>query len=205
MERNADPQQLSELQHHLLEWAVFTPADVTAFAEIWYCSKCNLSANDRGRINAILDPVVHRLTKRNEKEGEQFRGQLKGYRNLYTFLSQIIPYQDTDLEQLYIFVRNLLAKLPPSGNGQAFVLDNEVALRFFRLQQMSEGSIQLAEGEAKPLKGPTDLGTARAKEEEVILSRLIDHLNERFGTNFNTADQLFLTRSGLRRRTMSTS
>ncbi len=56
---------------------------------------------------------------------------MKGYRNLYTFLSQIIPYQDTDLEQLYTFVRNLLAKLPPSGNGQAFVLDNEVALRFF--------------------------------------------------------------------------
>ena len=189
--RNADPQQLSELQHHLLEWAVFTPADVIAFTEIWYCSKRNLSANDHGRINAILDSVVHRFTKHNEEEREQFRGQLKGYRNLYTFLSQIIPYQDTDLEQLYTFVRNLLAKLPPPGNGQAFILDNEVALRFFRLQQMSEGSIQLAEGEAKPLKGPTDLGTARAKEEEVILSRLIDHLNERFGTNFNTADQLF--------------
>ena len=56
---------------------------------------------------------------------------------------------------------------------------------------MSEGSIQLSQGEAKPLKGPTDLGTARAKEEEVMLSSLIDRLNERFGTDFSKADQLF--------------
>lgn len=29
---NADPQRLSELQYRLLEWAIFTPEDVTAFA-----------------------------------------------------------------------------------------------------------------------------------------------------------------------------
>ena len=77
------------------------------------------------------------------------------------------------------------------GDGQAFVLDDEVALRFFRLQQMSEGSIDLLEGEADPLKGPTNVGTARAKDEEVTLSSLIDRLNERFGTDFTEADQLF--------------
>ena len=52
-------------------------------------------------------------------------------------------------------------------------------------------SIDLSEGEADPLKGPTDVGTARTKDEEVTLSSLIDHLNERFGTNFTEADQLF--------------
>ena len=86
---------------------------------------------------------------REEEEREQFRGQLKAYRNLYAFLSQIIPYQDSDLERLYAFVRNLLAKLPSPGDGQAFVLDDEVALRFFRLQQMTEGSIGLSEGDAR--------------------------------------------------------
>lgn len=126
-----------------------------------------------------------------EEEREAFRGQLKAYRNFYAFLSQIIPYQDSELEKLYTFVRKLLAKLPPSGDGQAFVLDDEVALQFFRLQQVSEGSIRLTEGEAAPLKGPTDVGTACTKEEEVTLSSLIDRLNERFGTDFSKADQLF--------------
>ena len=188
---NADPHRLSELQHQLLEWAIFTGADVIEFAKIWYRGKLQHSTRDHGKMNSILDPVIHRFKDREEEDREQFRRQLKGYRNIYAFLSQIIPYQDTDLEKFYTFVRHLLAKLPPPGDGQAFVLDDEVALRFFRLQQMSEGSIQLSQGEAKPLKGPTDLGTARAKEEEVMLSSLIDRLNERFGTDFSKADQLF--------------
>ena len=45
-----------------------------------------------------------------------------------------------------------------------------VALRFFRLQQMTEGSIDLSEGEVYPLKGPTDLGTAQVREKNVALS-----------------------------------
>ena len=188
---NADPHRLSELQHRLLEWAIFTPADVTAFAEVWYRGKRDHSATDHRVMNAVLDAVVQRFHKREEEEREKFRGQLKAYRNLYAFLSQIIPYQDTDLERLYAFARNLLAKLPPPGDGQVFVLDDEVALRFFRLQQMSEGSIDLSEGDADPLKGPTDVGTARTKDEKEALSSLIERLNERFGTAFTEADQLF--------------
>ena len=188
---NADPQRLSELQHRLLEWTIFTPADVTGFAAVWYRAKRDHSVTDHRQLNAILDAVVQRFQDRAEDEQEEFRGQLTAYRNLYAFLSQIIPYQDTDLERLYAFVRNLLAKLPPPGDGQTFVLDDEVALRFFRLQQMSDGSIDLLEGDPDPLKGPTDVGTARAKEQEETLSSLIERLNERFGTDFTKADQLF--------------
>ena len=188
---NADPHRLSELQHRLLEWTIFTSDDVTAFAKIWYRAKRDHSVTDHRVMNAVLDAVVQRFRDREEEEREEFRGQLKAYRNLYAFLSQIIPYQDSDLERLYAFVRNLLAKLPPPGDGHAFVLDDEVALRFFRLQQMTNGSIDLSDGAADPLKGPTDVGTAQVKDEEVTLSSLIDRLNERFGTNFTEADQLF--------------
>ena len=188
---NADPHRLSELQYRVLEWAIFTPADVAAFTKVWYRAKRHHSVNDHRVMNAVLDAVVQNFQDREEEKREEFRGQLKAYRNLYAFLSQIIPYQDSNLERLYAFVRNLLSKLPPPGDGQAFVLDDEVALRFFRLQQMTEGSIDLSYGEADPLKGPTDIGTARVKDEEEALSSLIDRLNERFGTNFTEADQLF--------------
>jgi len=188
---NADPHHLSQLQHALLEWAIFAPADVIGFAEVWYRGKRNHSASDHRVMNALLDVVVQRFLNREEKDQEQFRSQLTAYRNLYAFLSQIIPYQDSDLERLYAFVRNLLAKLPPPGDGQAFVLDDEVALRFFRLQQVRDGSIGLSLGDADPLKGPTDVGTARAKDKDVSLSSLIDRLNERFGTDFTEADELF--------------
>ena len=167
---NADPHRLSELQHKLLQWAIFAPDDVNAFAEVWYRRKRDHSATRPRLMNAVLDAVVQRFREKEEAEQDEFRGQLTAYRNLYAFLSQIIPYQDSELEKLYAFVRNLMAKLPPPGDGQAFALDDEVALRFFRLQQMTEGSIDLSEGEADPLKGPTDVGTARAPDEDVALS-----------------------------------
>lgn len=42
------------------------------------------------------------------------------------------------------------------------------------------------------VKGPTAVGTGAAKEEEVKLRELIQVLNERFGTEFTEADQLFV-------------
>ena len=188
---NADPQRLSELQHRLLEWAIFTPDDVTAFAQVWYRGKRDHSASDHRAMNAVLDAVVQRFGERDEEEREEFRGQLTAYRNLYSFLSQIIPYQDSDLEKFYTFVRNLILKLPPPGDGQRFELDDEVALQYFRVQQMTDGSIDLGQGNAYPLKGPTDVGTAGVKDEAIPLSSLVEKLNERFGTDFTEADQLF--------------
>ena len=47
------------------------------------------------------------------------------------------------------------------------------------------------EGKASALDGPTEVGTGMAREEDVPLSQLIDIVNERFGTDFNQADQLF--------------
>lgn len=188
---NADPHRLSELQHKLLEWAIFVPADVNAFAEVWYRAKRDHSATDHRVMNGVLDAVVQRFKEREDSAQEEFRGQLTAYRNLYAFLSQIIPYLDAELEKLYAFVRNLIAKLPPPGDGQAFALDDEVALRFFRIQQVNEGSIDLGYGEADPLKGPTDVGTGGFLDEDVALSSLVMKLNERFGTDFTEADQLF--------------
>lgn len=188
---NADPHRLSELQHKLLAPAIVSQADIDAFVAVWYRPTRESSGQDHQRMNAIIDAVVERFKRREEKERDELRGLLTAYRNLYAFLSQIVPYQDSDLEKLYTFVRNLIAKLPPVDGDAAFTLDDEVGLRYYRLQQITNGSIDLGKGEAYPLKGPTDIGTSRVADAPVLLSTLVDKLNERFGTHFTEADQLF--------------
>lgn len=188
---NAQPHRLNELQHRLLEWAIITLKDVSDFSSVWYGKRKDHTATDHRIMNAVLDRTVARFMKRDEEEREEFRGQITAFRNLYAFLSQIIPYQDSELEQFYTFCRNLISKLPPPGNGSSFALDDEVALKYFRIQQMTQGSIDLSDGEPDPLKGPTDIGSAGRKDEEVGLRDLVERLNERFGTNFNRTDQLF--------------
>jgi type I restriction enzyme R subunit len=113
------------------------------------------------------------------------------FRNLYAFVSQVIPYQDSDLEKAYVFLRHLSAKLPRRSNGPQYDFDNDVRLEYYRLQKISEGAINLKDGAADPLNGPTAVGTRVLRESPIKLSQLIDVINERFGTDFNQADQLF--------------
>jgi type I restriction enzyme R subunit len=102
----------------------------------------------------------------------------------------MVPYQDSALEKFYVYLRYLIHTLPKDPNVK-FQLDDEVALKYFRIQKISEGSISLQEGENPPLKGPPDVGTGKPHEEYVKLSSLVEKLNERFGTEFTEADQLF--------------
>ena len=79
---------------------------------------------------------------------EEFRKALVAYRNLYSFMSQVIPFQDTDLEKLYSYARFLLTKLPRGDRGPIYAFDDDVALKYYRLQKIGEGSIPTTTGQA---------------------------------------------------------
>lgn len=190
-DEESDPHQLYDLQHRLEEAQVFTHEEVNAFAEIWFRNRYEPTPADHQKINAVLDHAVERFKALDEDEQDRFKGQLASFRNLYGFLAQIIPYQDSGLEKLYSYARFLLSKLPRRKDDTSFELEDDVSLKYYRLQKISEGSIDLGVGEADPLYGPTEVGTGRGEDEPVELSTLIGKLNERFGTEFTPADQLF--------------
>ena len=186
----SDPQQLNDLAHRLDQWQVFYDEDINRWCEVWFRNRMNPTGGEHKKLNSILDTVVSRYTALAEEDQALFKSQLVSFRNLYLFLSQIIPYQDSDLEKRYTFGRYLLTKLPYSQQDSPQIkIDDDVALKFYRLEKISEGSI-LKEGEADYLQGPREVGTGSA-DEIVQLSTLVEKLNERFGTDFTLADQLF--------------
>ncbi len=187
----AEPQQLYELQARLDAQQVYHKTEVDEFCRVFYLPRQRQTSADHARMNACIDPAVVRFTKLEEEPREEFRKALVAYRNLYSFLSQIIPFQDTDLEKLYSYIRFLLAKLPKGGHGPNYNFDDDVSLKYYRLQKISEGAITLQPGKQEPVAGPTAVGTSVDQGTEIELSRLIDLLNERFGTDFKPGDQLF--------------
>lgn len=194
MGEEADPASMYRLKAELDESAIYLQDEVERFCRIYFKPKQRQSASDHEGLNAALDPAVSRFTvlkKEQEEEAELWRGKVQAFKNLYGFLSQVIPYQDSDLEKLYVFLRHLSPKLPRRSTGPSYNFDDEVRLEYYRLQKISEGSISLKDGQARPLDGPTEVGTGILREPEVALSTLIELLNERFGTEFNQADQLF--------------
>jgi type I restriction enzyme, R subunit len=189
-----DPARLYAIQGELDASGVYLPEEVERFCAVYFKPKRRQSVLDHQAMNAALDPAVSRFTVRlreDADEAELWRGKVQAFLNLYVFLSQIIPYQDSDLERLYCYLRHLSAKLPRRRTGPAYQFDDEVRLDYYRLQKISEGSISLQDGEARPLDGPTEVGSGLVHPQPVPLSQLIDVVNERFGTDFNQADQLF--------------
>jgi len=194
MGEEVDPARMYQLKAELDASGVYLPEELGRFCEVYFKPKQRQSAADHQAMNAALDPAVSRFSVRqqeNEDEAELWRGKLQAFRNLYNFLSQVIPYQDTDLEKLYVFLRHLGSKLPRRRGGPAYQFDDDVRLEYYRLQKISEGSISLREGKANRLDGPSEVGSGLVHAEPVPLSQLIYLLNERFGTEFNEADQLF--------------
>jgi type I restriction enzyme R subunit len=194
MGQEVDPDRMYQIKGELDASGIYLAEEVERFCSVYFKPKQRQGPADHQAMNAALDPAVSRfgvLQTENEDEAELWRGKLQALRNLYAFLSQIIPYQDSDLEKLYIFLRHLSAKLPRRKSGPSYQFDDEVRLEYYRLQKISEGSISLSDGYARPLDGPIEVGSGLVREDPVPLSRLIDIVNGRFGTDFNQADQLF--------------
>ncbi|MFA5618318.1 MAG: DEAD/DEAH box helicase family protein, partial [Syntrophorhabdaceae bacterium] len=183
--------QLYDLQAKLGEKQVYHRDEVEEFAKVFFTPLQKQTPADHGKMNKCIDPAVTRFTKLSDDDQEEFRKALIAYRNLYAFLSQIIPFQDSDLEKLYAYIRFLITKLPRGSQGPVYNLDDDVALKFYQLQKIGEKSITLTSGEASPVSGPTSVGTGAAGGPVIELSALIDILNEKFGTEFKPGDQLF--------------
>src|SRR5207249_10269965 len=128
-------------------------------------------------MHAALDPAVERfreLLAGKPDDAEEWRGRLQALRNLYCFLSQIIPYQDSDLERLYAFLRHLSPKLARRPSGATYQFDEQVRLEYYRLQKIGEGSISLTDEVPTPLYGPAELGSGVLRDPSVPLSQLIN-------------------------------
>ncbi|MCX6877695.1 MAG: DEAD/DEAH box helicase family protein [Verrucomicrobia bacterium] len=194
MGEEVDADRLYVIKSELDASGIYLQEEVRAFSAIFFAPKEKQSPADHKGMNAILDQAVGRfqsLQDEHEEEAELWKGKQQALRNLYSFLSQVIPYQDSDLEKLFAYLKHLALKLPKRNAGPGYQFDEEVKLEYYRLQKISDGSISLREGPATPLDGPREVGSALVREQTVPLSRLIDQINDRFGDDLNEADQLF--------------
>ena len=194
MGEEVEPSRLYTLKATTDESGIYLPEEVAEFTRVFSQGVSRLHPAAHRTLNALLDPAVDRfrqLLKAHQEEGELWRKNVQACLNLYTFLSQVIPFQDSDLERLYTYLRYLVLKLPKRPSEPMYSFDEDVRLQYYRLQKISEGTIVLKDYRGRALDGPTETGTHSVVEEALPLSRLIDLMNERFGTEFTDADQLF--------------
>jgi len=191
LEETTDPNHLYDLKNKLDAKQVYWQSEIDSFARVYYLSKNALNPREQAKLYAFIEPSVQRYKELNEEEQDEFKKGLRTWVNIYSYLSQIIPFQDIELEKFFTFSRHLSNKLPKRDLSERLKLTDEVALEYYRLQKIAEGAITLEMKGEVGVRNITEAGIKREKEEKAPLSEIIQVLNERFGTDFTDADKLF--------------
>lgn len=189
-----DINHLYDLKARLDEFQIYWEKEIEEFANVYFNPETKLNNTKQQKyLYSFTDPAVDRFKEIEEEEEKQdeFKKGLRTWTNLYAFLAQIMPFVDPDFERFYAYAKLLQTRLPKRELSESLHLDDEVALEYYRLQKIKEGSIDLLTGETGELSGTTEAGLKRAKDEEALLSEIINVLNDRFGTEFEEADKLF--------------
>ncbi|MBP4001660.1 type I restriction endonuclease subunit R [Pseudomonas koreensis] len=148
--------------------------------------------------SAGLKKAEHALKESGEQidQLDLFRKNLQSFVRLYEFLSQIVPYEDRELEQLCVYAKHLHPLLRVDRLQQDDVDVGELQLSHYRLSKRAEHQLRLSEEEGEyKLKPGSDVGSGKPHDpEKKRLSEIIEALNDIFGAEVSDDDQLqFLT------------
>ncbi len=189
--QNPDPNLLYHLKNRIYESQIVWQTEVEAFAKLFFRHSGKLTDSIHARLNKFIDPAVERFNGiPDEEQQDDLKNTLTSYNSLFTFLSQLMPFQDVELEMLYPYVKFLVSKIKTPSNSTPDI-DDKVALEYYRLQKISEGDIKLDLQDEDQINSPTESGLRKEnKEDQERLSKIIDLLNQQFHTDFTDADAL---------------
>lgn len=191
VEETTDPNHLYDLKTEIDKTQVIWETEVDKFVEVYFANIKVLNVKEQRKLNAYIDPAVERFVGLPEEAQDDLKNSIRTFTRLYSFLSQIMPFQDMELEKLFTYLRYFQKKLPKPNLTDRFQLTDEVALEYYRLQKIEEGQIALQQGEEGQLSGVKEAGVRYNKEEVAPISEIIEVLNDKLGTEFTSADQLF--------------
>jgi len=193
----SDPNLLYNAQSRVLSAQILVDAEMIEFARAFLAAEQVAGASEakwakqHAELYGHIAPAVARYEALLNDEtlselAEQFRFELGDFVRKYGFLSQIVPYQDPELERLYLFGRHLLNRLPRGKDGGLDI--GEVDLSHLRVEKTGEHDLGLTPEGTAELPGFGDGTRAGKDHDKSLLSELIERFNDRHGTAFTEAD-----------------
>lgn len=187
LEEVTDPNIVHELMTKLNKVNVYLWSEVEAFAQAFFDPK-----RKQAGLHAQLKPASDRFDQLEDEVADAFRKDLGTYLRMYDFLSQIVPYNDAELEKLYVFGKNLMPRIAEGGSGSGVLeLDSDVRLTHYRIQKIGEQELSLAGGNVVALKPATEAGGGVAPSDEAKkLAEVVDRMNDLFSGNLSEGDMV---------------
>jgi len=180
-----DPNKLYDVETKITSFNLYTKYEVDEFCKVFYNDK----ETDEG-LQPILNRVVSKWKEISEEDKrEEFKSLIQSYVRLYGYISQIITFEDIELEKLFIFLKYVNKKLPKGESSRLDIFDS-VDLDSLRIQKTGEYKLTLVDktGEVQPFSPE---GSKDKKDENLdFLSEIIKKVNEINGVEITDGDKV---------------
>lgn len=178
----SDIEKIFTLKSNLFEYGIYTQFELDSFVE------AIINKQKENEVHSKLDTMVKEYNAKSDDEKTEFYTKAKAYLREYSFLAQILPFNDTELEKLYILLKMLITKIaPPRTEDLAKGILNNVDLESIRIILTGTNDISLSSnGELSPA------GAGGSSKKEVEFERLLNIIkafNDKFGNVEFGADE----------------
>lgn len=144
--------------------------------------------------SAAVKQAEHAIKTAGEQidQLDLFKKNLQSFVRLYEFISQIVDYEDVELEQLSIYAKHLHPLLRRDRLEQEEIDVSELSLTHYRLTKRQEQQLRLADNQGEySLRPGSEIGSGKAHDpEKKRLSEVIQSLNDLFGAEVSDDDQV---------------
>ena len=188
LEGETDPNRLYDLQGDIYQFQLYTKEDINQFCEVFYDRD-----RDEGSLHSMLDKVVDNFNRIEDEEiREAFRSQIQSWIRMYGYLSQIITFNDVELEKTFVFLKYLNRKLP-KRDAERLDFSDIIDLDSLRIQLTHEKmeALELTDAMLTP-PGFESGGVTELVMD--FLSEIIHQVNKTYGVNLTDEDKLDLSR-----------
>jgi type I restriction enzyme R subunit len=180
---------LYDLRARIMAAGILLVAEIVAAAEAYF--GVDPSKRSMKAIHANLDPPVLRFSALESADQAAFKDAVDQFVRVYAFLSQVMPFTDAELEQLYVYVKALRSLLRDPASG-GLDLGEDLVLTHLRLETREATDLALEPGHVEATKVFVGEGAGATQTEAVFdsLGAVIETINQTFGADLDERDRL---------------
>lgn len=184
LSEGTDPNRLNDLYDDLLEIQVFSEEEIMQLIDKY------LNGASRVVIDPLLEAMVERFKQLPYDDQVKFKSKSRTFHRTYSFLSQILPYNQQDWTALATTVKYLLPKLPKlSEDDLSEGILEAIDIDSYRVDQKELQNITL-EGNTE-LDPSSTVGSNVIKDPQLeYLSEIVRDFNEKFGKDLTENDSI---------------
>ena len=192
LDRAIDPNILYDAKEKIRKYHLYNTEDVERVIPLYQSSNRFQDEKMLGRLANSFQPIIERYNRLDDSVRYEFRTLLRGFREKYNYISQLIRLFDKDLLSEYIFINYLISLIPQNGQELVDVSD-KVRMDYYKIIVDTEESIILVKEEYPEYKQQQGINpSVKPPEETDTLTEILNKINAQFPDIFTEEDQVVL-------------